>query len=163
MHLEETPLDVGYASEKISVQEKKTNNEVTLGGQNGKTQLILSVPFMDDTMKEELLSIEKDLPHGGEYEVTASLIIPKGFAELDALGNIEIFIDHKDEFADFYGVKLTGKPLDGSYTKALFLISKDGAIFYEEYLRDLDTPFNQEMLQRKIYAAQTCYTGKGCH
>ena len=163
MYLEDTPLDVGYASERISVKEKKSAKESVLGGQNGKTQLLISVPFIDDAVKEELLEIEKELPSKGEHEVTASLILAEEPEDDPKLGKIKLFIDDKEEFADFYGTRLSGEPFEGGITKAVILISKDGAIFYDEFMTDLNERFNQETLLRKIYAAQTCYTGKGCH
>ena len=163
MRLEEMPLDIGYASEVISVTDKESKKETTLGGQNGKTQILISVPFIDESVKEELKSIDKDLPSGGEYEVTASLILTKEPEDDLGLEKIKVYLDDKEEFADFYGTKLSGEPFENGLTKALILISKDGAIFYDDFVEDLGEKFNQETLARKIYAAQTCYTGKGCH
>lgn len=163
MHLEELPLDVGYMSEKITLTEKKTGKEMILGGQNGKTQLFISAPFMDDALLEELKIIDKELPKGGEHEVNAFFIQSKAAEDDLCFEKIEVFLDNKNEFADFYGTKLVGEPFDGLLTKALILISKDGAIFYDEFLKDLDEKFNLPVLIRKIFAAQTCYTGKGCH
>ena len=162
MHLKDLPLDIGYASEKVNVQDKEGNIHL-IGGQNGKTQLIITTPFIDEALLEELRTIEKELPNGGEYEVNTSLILAHIVEDDLDLGKIKIYSDNKEEFSDFYGVKLSGKPYEGELTKALILISKDGAIFYDEFVTDLHHKFNQEMLQRKIYAAQTCYTGKGCH
>lgn len=161
MKLEDMPLDIGYASEKISVKDAENNSHI-IGGQNGKTQLIITAPFIDDTFKKELYEIERELPVGGEYEVTASLVFANKFDDIK-LTKIKKFIDEEEELRDFYGVKLSGTPLEGELTKAIILISKDGAIFYDEYLKDLSDTFDQETLLRKIYAAQTCYTGKGCH
>ncbi|MBU0631402.1 hypothetical protein KKA17_02040 [bacterium] len=162
LRLEEMPLDIGYASEKISVKDKDGNEHI-LGGQNGKTQLIISAPFMDDDLLKELQEIEKELPSGGDYEVSASLIFAEDLKDDLNLAKIKLYIDYKEEFGDFYGAKLTGEPYDNKLTKAIILISKDGAIFYDEFVKDLNDKFSQETLMRKIYAAQTCYTGKGCH
>jgi len=163
MNLEDMPIDIGYASEKVSVKEKENNAHTIIGGQNGKTQLIITTPFIDESFLEELRSIEKELPNGGEHEVTASLILAHNLEDDLDVGKIKLYIDDKEEFSDFYGVKLSGEPYNGELTKAVILISKDGAVFYDEFLKDLEGRFNQETLMRKIYAAQTCYTGKGCH
>lgn len=162
MRLEDMPLDIGYASDKVSVKDKD-NNEHIIGGQNGKTQLIITAPFMDESLQKELQEIEKELPNGGDYEVSASLIFANDLKDDLNLAKFKLFIDDKEEFSDFYGVKLSGDPYGGELTKAIILISKDGAIFYDEFVGELDAKFNQETLMRKIYAAQTCYTGKGCH
>ena len=147
MHLEELPMDIGYASEKVSVKNSDGNTQI-ICGQNGKTQLFITLPFVDEC---------------GEHEVTAALIFANGTQEDLNLSRFERFIDDKGEFGDFYGVRLSGEPYDGQLTKAIILISKDGAIFYDEFVKDLGDFFNQEILMRKIFAAQTCYTGKGCH
>ena len=34
---------------------------------------------------------------------------------------------------------------------------------YDEFVKELSEKFNLSTLLRKIFAAQTCYTGKGCH
>lgn len=162
MVLEEPALDIGYASEKVTI-ETLDGKAVTLGGQNGKTQLIISTPKIDEEFLEELQSIDKILPSGGEYEVTASLVVANDSHQLPKLTKIDNYIDKLEEVGDFYGLRLSGAPFENELTKAVVLISKDGAIFYDDFVKDLDEKFNLETLQRKIMAAQTCYTGKGCH
>lgn len=162
MHLEDMPLDVGYASERVIVKDS-VGNEHTLGGQNGKTQLIITAPSFNKKLVDELKEINELLPHGGEYEVTANLVVANDLHENPNLEKFNFFIDSDDEFADFYGVRLNGYPYDSEFTKALILISKDGAIFYDEFTENIDDSFNTDTLLRKISAAQTCYTGKGCH
>lgn len=162
MHLEDLPLDVGYASEEVTLK-NIDNKHQTLGGHNGKTQLIITTPKIDDGFLEELKSINSSLPQGGEYEVTASLVVANDSHINPELENIKFFVDEQDEFGDFYGVRLKGEPYDKELTKALILISKDGAIFYDEFTPNLEDKFNLETLDRKILAAQVCYTGKGCH
>jgi hypothetical protein len=71
--------------------------------------------------------------------------------------------DTDEAFGDYYGVRLAKGELGGEFTKALFVISKDGAVFYDEILRDLNESFSLDTALVKIAAAQSCYTGKGCH
>lgn len=162
MRLEDLPLDVGYASEKVTLT-GPDGKQYVLGGQNGKTQLIVTAPFLDDAFVEELRQIEKELPSGGDYEVTASLVVANDTHDRPELERFGFYMDLEGEFADWYGVKLSGDPCDGELTKTLLLISKDGALFYDEFVNNLHTRFNADTLLRKIVAAQTCYTGKGCH
>jgi peroxiredoxin len=162
MRLEEMPLDIGYASEKVTLTTKEGTSRI-VGGQNGATQLIVTAPFIDDTFVAELEAIDKALPRGGEHEVTAALIVAGTGHNDPQLEKFEFLIDSDAEFADWYGVRLSGDPLEGELTKALFVISKDGALFYDEFAKNLHDPFNAETALRKIYAAQECYTGKGCH
>lgn len=162
MRLEDMPLDIGYASEKVTLKTKEGTSEV-IGGQNGATQLIVTAPFIDDSFISELKTLEASLPSGGEHEVTATLIVSRDTHDAPALERFRFLIDSDEAFADWYGVRLSGDPLDGELTKALFIISKDGALFYDEFAKNLHDPFNAETALRKIYAAQECYTGKGCH
>ncbi len=162
MRLEDMPLDIGYASDKATLT-GSDGKEHTIGGQNGKTQLIITAPFIDDALVKELEEIDAMLPKGGEYEVSAALVVASGSHEDPGLETFDFFIDSKEEFGDLYGVRLEGDPCGGELTKAVILISKDGAIFYDEFTRNLHDRFNADTLLRKIAAAQTCYTGKGCH
>ncbi len=162
MRLEELPLDVGYASEKVTLKDTKGATHV-IGGQNGKTQLIITAPFIDDNFVSELNAIGDSLPSGGEHEVVASLVMAGEVHKDPELKRFQYLLDSEGEFADWYGVRLSGAPCEGELTKALFIISKDGALFYDEFAPDLHDAFNAETAIRKIYAAQECYTGKGCH
>lgn len=162
MQLEDLPLDAGYASDEVNLK-GADNKPHTIGGQNGKTQVIISTPFIDDEFLKELEQIQLLLPKGGEYEVTAALVVASNKHKNPNLENIDFYIDSEGEFGDFYSTRLVGEPYDSELTKSLIIISKDGAIFYDEFLADLNYKFNQEALLRKITAAQLCYTGKGCH
>ncbi|MFT5660251.1 MAG: peroxiredoxin [Sulfurimonas sp.] len=162
MHLENLPLDIGYASEKVTLRNMDIT-ECILGGHNGKTQLIITTPLIDDAFLEELKIIDKILPKDGNYEVTASLVVANNTHKSPSLDNFDFYIDDKDELADFYGLRLKGEPYNDELTKAIILISKDGAIFYDDFVLNIDDKFNIDTLYRKIAAAQVCYTGKGCH
>ncbi len=162
MHLEEPPLDVGYASQKVRLF---CSNGVLreAGGQNGKTQLLITAAFVDAAFMEELERIAESLPKGGDYPLEAALIVAHVSHELPNIEGFEVLIDGEGEFGDWYGVRIKDGPCANELAKTLFVISKDGAIFYEEIPSNLLESFNLDTLTRKIYAAQTCYTGKGCH
>lgn len=162
MHLEDMPLDIGYASEKVTLQ-TIDGKESILGGHNGKTQVFITTPVIDDAFKEELKAIDEILPNGGDYEVTASLIVANDSHEIPKLNKFDTYIDNLGELGDFYGLRLKGEPYNAELTKAIILISKDGAIFYDDFVSNIDDKFNIDTLYRKIAAAQVCYTGKGCH
>lgn len=162
MHLEDIPLDIGYASEQVTLT-KEDGQTCHVAGQNGKTQLIITVPFINDPLITELKEISRSIPKEEEHEVTVSLIVAKEGHQNPGVEGFDFLIDSKGEFGDWYGLRLADGPLEGELTKAVTLISKDGALFYDEFPTDLDEPFKHDTLLRKIAAAQTCYTGKGCH
>lgn len=162
MRLEDEPLDIGYASEKVSVKDGEGEEHI-IGGQNGKTQVIVTAPFIDDSFSDELRSLREQLPKGGDYEVSVSVVVANERHTDPGIEDFAFFIDHDDSFGDWYGVRLADGPCEKELTKALFVISKDGALFYDEFVSNLHDPFNIDTLLRKVHAAQTCYTGKGCH
>ncbi len=162
MRLEDLPMDVGYASEKVTLTDSEGKGHI-IGGQNGKTQLIITAPFIDDALIDELKELSDQLPKGGDYEVTTALVVANDTHTPPQLEGIDFLIDTQEEYGDFYGVRLVGEPYGGELTKAAILISKDGAIFYDDFAEELTDRFNTDTLLRKIMAAQTCYTGKGCH
>ena len=162
MKLEDLPLDVGYASQRVTLQDEENTPHV-IGGQNGQTQLFITTPFIDEPFLEELRQINEFLPQGGDFIVTATLIVANASHTNPHLEKIDFLIDADGKFGDFYGVKLLGEPYDFELTKALILISKDGAIFYDEFVKDLNDTFRVDTLMRKVAAAQICYTGQGCH
>ena len=164
MHLKEMPLDVGYASEEVTIKDLEGKKHL-IGGHKGKTQLIITLPFIDETFIQELKDIVKDLPKGaeGSYEVNSALIVANNTHQRPPIEGLDFYIDEDGEFADYYGVGLSGEPCSDELTKAIILISKDGAIFYDEFSENICDRFNMETLGRKVLAAQQCYTGKGCH
>jgi len=162
MHLEDIPIDIGYASEKVTLTDVN-GTECTIGGHNGNTQLIITTPFIDDDFINEMHHIDEIIPTDGENKIEAFLVVANDSHNTVEIPKFDFLIDSKEELRDFYGVRLTGKPYDNELTKAIILISKDGAIYYDQFCDDLTHHFNKDILYRKILAAQLCYTGKGCH
>ena len=156
--LEDMPLDVGYSSEKVDL--KNSAGEVfSIGGQNGATQLLISVPFIDDSLISQLRDFDTLLSLNALGGITKALIVANDTHDLPALEEWLSGYDYDEAFGDFYGVRLSNKEL----AKSLFIISKDGAVFYHEILNDLNEPFSVDKALAKIVAANSCYTGKGCH
>ncbi len=158
LHLEDMPLDIGYASERVDL--KNTLGEIyRVGGQNGSTQLLISVPFIDDALMTQLSELDTLLSLNALGGITKALIVANDTHALPSLEEWLSGYDYDEAFGDYYGVRLSNKEL----AKSLFIISKDGAVFYHEILPDLDAPFSIDKTLAKIVAANSCYTGKGCH
>ena len=162
MHLEDMPLDIGYASEKVTLTTLDAKEHI-IGGHNGLTQLIITTPYIDDTFINEMKRIDEIIPVGTEHKVEAFLVVANATQKVPALKKFHFLVDSKGELGDMYGVRLKGEPFEDELTKAIILISKDGAIYYDQFCDDLSHEFNKDILYRKILAAQLCYTGKGCH
>jgi len=156
--LEDMPLDVGYASERVDLK-NSAGETFRVGGQNGATQLLTSVPFIDDALIAQLHEIDTLLSLNALGGITKALIVANDQHALPALEEWLVGYDYDEAFGDYYGIRLSNKEL----AKSLFIISKDGAVFYHEILDDLNAPFSFDKALVKISAAQSCYTGKGCH
>jgi len=76
---------------------------------------------------------------------------------------INIVFDDFDEFKELYGTEIVTGSMAGDLCKSIFLISKDGAIFYIDILDDLEKSFDLERLQVELNKAYVTYTGVGCH
>lgn len=152
------PLDIGYASEKVDL--KNSAGEVfTIGGQNGATQLLISAPFVDDTLISQLKDFDTLFSLNALGGITKALIVANDKHELPVLEEWLSGYDYDEAFGDYYGLRLSNKEL----AKTLYIISKDGAVFYHEILNDTNEPFSVDKALAKIVAANSCYTGKGCH
>jgi hypothetical protein len=162
LFLEDIPLDVGYASEKVSLK-NHADETFTIGGQNGFTQLILSSPFLDDALITQLREMDTLLSLNALQGITKVLVVANPKHTNPQMEGWQFGFDTDEAFGDYYGVRLAKGELGGEFTKALFVISKDGAVFYDEILRDLNESFSLDTALVKIAAAQSCYTGKGCH
>ena len=162
LQLDDIPLDIGYASERVEL--KNTAHEsFRVGGQNGVTQLILTAPFVDDALIAQLGELDSLLSLNALGAITKALVVATDKHDDPKLEEWQFGIDAGEAFGDYYGIRLSPGELGGEFAKALFVISKDGALFYDELLRDLNAPFDTAKAIVKIAAAQNCYTGKGCH
>jgi hypothetical protein len=156
------PLGVGYASEKVSLK-NHAEERFTIGGQNGFTQLILSSPFIDHTLLAQLEEIDTLLSLNALQGITKAIVVANAKHTNPQMEGWQFGIDTDEAFGDYYGMRIAKGELGGEFAKGLFIISKDGALFYDEILHNLNEPFSLEKALIKISAAQSCYTGKGCH
>ncbi|MDD5053040.1 MAG: hypothetical protein PHO27_09955 [Sulfuricurvum sp.] len=156
--LDDMPLDIGYASERINLK-NSAEETFCIGGQNGATQLLICVAFINEALIAQIQEINTLLSLNALGGITKALIVANNQHTLPVLEEWLSGYDYDEAFGDYYGVRLSNKEL----AKSFFVISKDGAVFYNEILSNLDEPFNIDKMIVKIAAANNCYTGKGCH
>lgn len=162
VNLDDMPIDIGYASEKVDLK-NSAGETFQIGGQNGATQLIVAVPFVNEELITQLKEIDSLLYINALGGITKALVVATNMHEIPVMEEWLVGYDYDEAFGDYYGVRLSGEVLNGELAKAIFIISKDGAVFHHEIPSDLNEPFNVEKSLLKIAAAQSCYTGKGCH
>ncbi|DAB35441.1 MAG TPA: hypothetical protein CFH82_00270 [Sulfurospirillum sp. UBA12182] len=154
-------IDVGYMAEDFEA--KTIENEKCLIKRSNPQKamsLFVSFPFVC----EELLKLDELLSHV-EVPLVCYLICKRFDASLlefsKKLKKFQLLEDSFEEFGLGYGTKIEN--LEEVLAKALFLISKDGAVFYIDFLQDLQDSFNLERLRVELNRAYITYTGVGCH
>lgn len=167
MELCEDFTDVGYMAENIEVrdlfQEKKL---IKRSSRERAMTLLLSFPHAKEEFANEILALDELLSRI-QVELKCYLIFDKDSDEKSVLKNVlkkfEMVFDTDNEFGTMYGTKLVSGTLEERLTKALFLISKDGAIFYIDMPNDLSRPLDVDRLRVELNRAYSSYTGVGCH
>lgn len=162
LQLEDMPLDIGYASDRVTLK-NPSGETFAAGGQNGCIQLLISAPFIDDAFLAQLKELDTLLGLNALQGIGKTVIVANSGHADPRMEGWRFGVDTDEEFGDYYGIRLAEGELGGEFAKALFVISKDGALFYNEIPRDLNGPFSLEKALSKIAAALSCYTGKGCH
>lgn len=165
--LTEDFIDVGYMAENIEVQTLDgASFEIKRSHTDGDMTLLISFANCDDLFVEELLKIDEFLSHI-QVPVFCYVLFSQKFDKLEELSKklkkFQIMIDTEEEFGNMYGTKIVTGSLTDSLTKSLFLISKDGAIFYLDMPQNLEEHLSLERLQVELNKAYVTYTGVGCH
>jgi len=160
-------IDVGYMAENVVVSDfygKKI--ELKRSHSDKAMSLFISFPYASNGFLEEIVKIDAFMSHI-EVPIYTYFIFNEKFEEQMALKNrllkFEMVFDVENEFGGMYGTKIANGSLENKLTKSLFLISKDGAIFYLDIPDDLSQPLNLDRLQIELNKAYMSYTGAGCH
>jgi thiol peroxidase len=117
--------------------------EITIGGAQGKAQLIIAVPSLDtpvcatETRKfnEQAAAIE------GAAVCVVSMDLPfaaKRFCSTEGIENVEVLSDFRDKcFSISYGTLIAEGPLRGLSARAVFVINKEGKVTYKELVPEI--------------------------
>jgi hypothetical protein len=76
---------------------------------------------------------------------------------------VNFMYDKYKEFGTMYGTLIVSGSLEKELCKSVFIIGKDGAIYYENTLPNLEDDFDFEKLSIELNRAFSSYTGQGCH
>ncbi|MEA3490646.1 MAG: hypothetical protein U9R27_01955 [Campylobacterota bacterium] len=165
--LTEDFIDVGYMAESIEVEDAYGKN-ITLQRSHARRAmtLFISFPNADSGFFKEIEAIDKFMSNIQVdihcYFIFSAKVEAKAILK-NRLEKFQVVFDTENEFGSMYGTEIVNGNLEGLLTKSLFLISKDGALFYLDMPHDLDTPLDLERLQIELNKAYTTYTGVGCH
>jgi thiol peroxidase len=124
--------------------------EITLGGAQGKAQLIIAVPSLDtpvcatETRKfnEQAAAVE------GAVVCVVSMDLPfaaKRFCSTEGIENIQVLSDFRDKcFSINYGTLIAEGALRGLSARAVFVVNKEGKITYKELVPEITQEPNYE-------------------
>jgi peroxiredoxin len=159
--------DVGYMADNFEAMDFYGNLlEIKRSHPNKSMTLLVSFPAYDERFKEEILKLDAFL-NLLQVDVNCYLIFDFVLPDMVPLENkltkFTLIFDTENEFGSMYGTKIVSGSLTDKLTKSLFLISKDGAIFYIDMPMNLETPLNLDRLQIELNKAYISYTGVGCH
>lgn len=160
-------IDVGYMAENIEVADTKGEIlEIKRSHPDKAMTLLVSFPHDNNGFMDEILVMD-ELLSKIQVPLNCYFIFDKDYKVDTVLKNrlkkFSLVLDTEEEFGNMYGTKLVSGSLEDKLTKSLFLISKDGAIFYLEMPGDLSDPFDLDRLRVELNKAYTSYTGVGCH
>lgn len=159
--LDTDPAEVGYAAERfqaLTFQGKK----VTIGGHTGKTQVIFALPSTDCPQYKQVEELDKNVTAGELAEMWLVFSTQEGNLEAATLNHFVSAVPTDEIFAEEYGVLAEEGPLAGKMVPTLFVVSKEGTLFYREIPEDLNQPFNEKKFHGTIGKALKVYTGVGC-
>lgn len=165
MTLIDDAIEEGYMAQNITVSTSNANKFTIQRSREDLSMTILfSVPNLE--FEDEILQIDSFLSLL-QVPIKSYLIFNHPLPKIEKLQKhlktMQIAYDAYDEFGVWYGAKIIDGSLAGLLCKSIFLISKDGAVFYVDMPHDMSDKINLERLRIALNKAFTIYTGVGCH
>ncbi len=160
-------IDIGYMAENIEVADiLGDKHEIRRSHPDKSMTMLVSFPDDQNGFAHEILKMD-ELLNKIQVPINCYFIFDKEYEMQTVLKNrlkkFKVVLDVEDEFGNMYGTKLVSGTLEDKLTKSLFLISKDGAVFYLEMPDDLNNEFDLDRLRIELNKAYTSYNGVGCH
>jgi peroxiredoxin len=155
-------VEVGYKSEKVKVC-SNSGETTTIGGfKPSKTVvLIITLPNIEniETQIQKLDSFLANIV----VDIDCYLVFAND-TKIDFIPKkVNFMYDKYKEFGTMYGTLIVSGSLEKELCKSVFIIGKDGAIYYENTLPNLEDDFDFEKLSIELNRAFSSYTGQGCH
>ncbi len=163
--LAEDAMEEGYMAQTIDVKTPYLQ-QYTIQRSSLERTLTLLFSFPGYMFENEILYIDEFLSHL-QIPINCYLIFHEPAKNDVTLQQhfkvLQPVYDMDDNFGTWYGTKITNGSLAGSLCKSLFLIGKDGSIFYIDIPSNMEEKLNLEKLRIALNKAYISYTGVGCH
>ena len=160
-------IDVGYMAENVKVSNFYGESFTLQRSYPDKAMsLFVSFPYFGNGFIDEIFKLDTLLA-SIQVPIHCFFIFNEAMSDKTALKNrltkFEVVFDTESEFGDIYGMKIIDGTLKDKLTKGLFLINKDGSVFYVDIPDNLEEPLKIERLIAELNKAYATYTGIGCH
>ena len=136
-------VNVGDKAPSITVVNSAGLGDVTVGGAQGKKQLIIVVPSLDTGVCATETRNFNAKAAGLKDVITTivSLDLPFAagrFCQAEGIDNLTVCSDFRNkEFANAYGVLLGGSVLAGVTCRAIFAVNEEGVVTYKEIVPEI--------------------------
>ncbi|MEV9615248.1 thiol peroxidase Prx-SUH [Aliarcobacter butzleri] len=167
VNLSGTELNVGDIAPVVTVVAQDLS-DITIGGQNGKAQIVVVVPSLDTAVcATETRRFNSEAAKIENAEViVVSMDLPfamKRFCTTEGI-NLKVGSDFRAKaFAKSYGVLQVNGPLAGLTARAVFIINASGKIVYKEIVPEITAePDYEAVLEAAKGATSTSCCGS-CH
>jgi thiol peroxidase len=146
-------LSVGDKAPVVTVTSSDLE-DVEIGGENDKVQLIVAVPSLDT--KVCATETKKFNIQVGMLDVVDTFVVSmdlpfasERFCSTEGIDAISVTSDYTDkEFAKAYGVLMADNKLKGLCARAVFVVNKEGIITYKEIVNEVtDEPDYEAVLE----------------
>lgn len=137
-----TQINVGDKAPEVTVVAKDLS-EVTVGGAQGKKQIVVVVPSLDTPVcaaETRRFNTEAAAIEGATVTVV-SMDLPFAmgrFCTTEGIENLTVGSDFRNkDFANAYGVLVADGPLAGVTCRAIFVIDAEGTVTYKEIVPEI--------------------------
>ena len=159
-------MDVGYMAENVEVL-STCKEKIELKRSHADKSMSMFVSFVNvKDFENEILRLDKFMSEI-KVDINCYLLFDcyskEGVNLQEKLNKFQVFFDKEDDYGNMYGTKIEQGTLTNKLAKALFLISKDGAVFYVDMPEVIEKPLDMDRLHVELNKAYIAYTGVGCH
>lgn len=136
-------INVGDKAPAVTVVNSAGLGDVTVGGVQGKKQLIIVVPSLDTGVcaTETRNFNAKAASLSGVITTIVSLDLPFAsgrFCQAEGIDKLTVCSDFRNkDFANAYGVLLGGSVLAGVTCRAIFAVNEEGIVTYKEIVPEI--------------------------
>ncbi|SQB99302.1 thiol peroxidase [Helicobacter fennelliae] len=153
--LKGSPLKIGDNTPEVKLVGKDLS-EVTIGGAQGKTQIINIVPSLDTgvcaTQARTFNQKAAGLKDCIVYVVSMDLPFAMGrFCSTEGIENLVVASDFVNKaLGEKYGVLLVDSPLKGLLSRAVLVINPQGKLIYQEICEEITNEPDYEAAIKSI-------------